>query len=219
LPTGESIPVHLQQGIDSGRLKNGQNVAATLDSAVRTRSGTTLPAGTPVSLTVIETVPAGKLSAVGEFSLELVRVGSVPVFTDTQTFRGQPGHRDLPDSAPALGTDAGLPQGARLTFHVQPAPGFGVKSGSDAGSSPGSVNGVASGQPPPKGAETGQTGAGGSNGPGANGRPGSGNQPGQVKPVQPANNTPEPAQNLGQPSVAPNQPAKPSPSPTNTQPQ
>jgi hypothetical protein len=146
--TGEAITVHLQHAIDSGRVKNGENIPGTLDAAVRTQGGSTLPAGTPVVLSVIATVPAGKLSAAGELSLQLLRVGNAAVFTDTQTFRGKPGHRDLPDAAATVGTDAGLPAGAKLTFHVQPPPSFDVQKVSNP--SAGAVNGVASGQAPPK---------------------------------------------------------------------
>jgi hypothetical protein len=175
IATGTAIPIKLKTGIDSGRLENGQSVSGTLDGAVKTSAGSTLSEGTPVSLSVVETVPAGRMSAVGEFSLQLVRVGEEPVFTDTQTFRGQPGHRDLPDSAAQMGTDAGLPAGAKLTFHVMPPPSFDVKKGSDPNA--GSVNGVASGSPPPK------SSAGTEYQPAA--QPPAGNTP-----AQPANKTP-----------------------------
>ena len=122
LRPGTAIPIKLARAIDSGKLKNGDTVPATLTSAVKTSSGTTLAAGSHVAISVIATVPAGKMNAAGEFSLQAMRVGSVGVFTDIQTFRGDPGHKDLPDSAPAVGTDAGLAAGAELTFHVQKPP-------------------------------------------------------------------------------------------------
>lgn len=116
------IALRLGHGIDSGHLKNGDAVAATLAKPVAlTRKGS-LGAGTPAELTVVETLPAGQLYSAGEFSLQLQTVGSVPVYTDTLTYRGQVGHKDLPDSAPAVGTDAKLAAGAELIFHVLPSP-------------------------------------------------------------------------------------------------
>ena len=143
-----AIPVKLSEAVDSGHVKNGQTLLATLSAPVKLSSGGLLPAGTQARLTVIATVPAGKLNAVGEMSLQLVSVGKTGVFTDTLTYRGRPGHKDLPDSAPATGTDAGLAQGAMLTFHVQPEPT--MASGPPKGTHQGLVNGVSSGDAPPK---------------------------------------------------------------------
>ncbi len=201
---GESIAPHsaidvkLSRSIDSGRLKNGETVQATLSKPVTVSPKGTLPTGTPVELTVIETLPAGRIYAAGEFSLQAQRVGPVGVFTDTLTYRGKPGHKDLPDSAPAVGTDAGLPAGAQLTFHVlpPPAPAKGPPNAKNGG--PGSVDGVASGAPPPPGSSNQPNGNAGK----ANGA--------QARQVTPAVNTPQPAQNLGKTSPAPNQPAPPS---------
>lgn len=201
---GESIPSHaaievtLSRSIDSGRLKNGETVQARLSQPVTLSPKGTLPAGTPVELTVVETLPAGRLYAAGEFSLQAERVGSVGVYTDTLTYRGKPGHKDVADSAPAVGTDAGLAAGAELTFHVlpPPAPASGPPNAKSGG--PGSVNGVASGAPPPPGSSAQPSGSAGK----TNGA--------QAKQVTPAANTPEPAQNLGKSSPAPNQPAAPS---------
>jgi len=149
-----ALPIKLASAIDSGKLKNGDTVRATLTSAVKTSSGTTLAAGTPVAISVIATVPAGKLNAVGEFSLQAVKVGSAAVYTDTQTFRGEPGHKDLPDSAPATGTDAGLAAGAELTFHVQKPPTAADGPPKQTVATPGSVNGRASGSAPPSSPKT-----------------------------------------------------------------
>ena len=212
IPAQTSVPIQLDESIDSGRVKNGDSVRARLSAAVRENNGL-LPAGTPVELTVVETVPAGKLTAVGEFSLQVIRVGTLAVFTDTQTFRGEPGHRDLPDSAPAIGTDAGLKSGATLTFHVQPPPVAASDDPKPAGNTPGSVTGVASGAPPPKSSLQGEA----PGNPSGTGKIPSGNAPVQVTP---ANTTPAPAQNRGQSSVTPNQPQQPStqPSASPTQP-
>lgn len=116
------IALKLGRTIDSGHLKNGDTVAATLTKPLALSPKGTLGAGTPAVLTVVETLPAGRISAAGEFTLQLERVGSVSVYTDTLTYRGKSGHKDLPDSAPATGTDATLAAGAALVFHVLPPP-------------------------------------------------------------------------------------------------
>jgi len=154
---GTSIAPHTQielklgRSIDSGRLQNGETVPATLSKPIALSPKGALDAGTPAVLTVVETLPAGRIYAAGEFSLQVERVGSILVSTDTLTYRGQPGHKDLPDSAPAMGTDAGLAAGAQLVFHVlpPPEPAKGPPSASNGG--PGSVDGEASGSPPPQG--------------------------------------------------------------------
>lgn len=196
-----AITVRLNTGIDSGHLKNGDTVHATLARPVALSPRGSLPAGTPAALSVIETLPAGRISAAGEFSLQAVRVGSVSIFTDTLTYRGKPGHKDLPDSAPAVGTDAGLPAGAELTFHVLPpaAPAAGPPQAQS--TVPGSVNGIAAGSPPPPGSSS----APQQTQPGNTGNKVSGT----ARQVTPGANTPQPAQNSGQTSTAPNQPAPP----------
>lgn len=143
------ISLKLGKSIDSGHLKNGETVAATLSKSVALSTKGTLDAGTSAELTVVETLPAGRIYAAGEFSLQLERVGSVAVYTDTLTYRGQAGHKDLPDSAPAVGTDAGLSAGVELVFHVLPAPEPANGPPKASAEGPGSVNGVASGAPPP----------------------------------------------------------------------
>lgn len=201
-----ALPLRLSTSIDSGHLTNGQTVRATLAQPVvlspRGSLARSLPIGTPVALTVVETLPAGRLYSVGEFSLQVLRVGSIPAYTNTLTFRGKPGHRDLPDSAPTVGTDAGLAAGASLTFHVLPPPSAAAKPGRAGRSGPGAVNGVASGSPPPPGSSTTQqTSRVANHGKTKNGS--------QSHSVQPAENTPAAAQHRGQTSVAPNQPAPP----------
>ena len=148
------IALKLGRGVDSGHLKNGDTVAATLVKPVALTPKGSLNAGTPAELTVVETLPAGRIYSAGEFSLQLERVGSVPVYTDTLTYRGQVGHKDLPDSAPAVGTDAALAAGAELVFHVLSAPqaADGPPRASNGG--PGSVDGVASGGSTPTGSNT-----------------------------------------------------------------
>jgi hypothetical protein len=145
IPPHTEVDLKLGRSIDSGHLKNGDMVAATLTRPVALSPKGTLDAGTPAVLTVVETLPAGRIYASGEFSLQLERVGSVPVYTDTLTYRGKPGHKDLPDSAPAVGTDAGLAAGAELIFHVLPPPTATNGPPRAGNKGPGSVDGVASG--------------------------------------------------------------------------
>ncbi len=191
------IEVKLGRSIDSGRLKNGATVPATLTKSVPLSPRGMLNAGTPVELTVVETLPAGRIYAAGEFSLQIERIGSLSVYTNTLTYRGKPGHKDLPDSAPQVGTDAGLAAGAVLTFHVLPPPSFASGPPRARGRGPGSVTGTASGAPPPPGSSK-QPNAGAGN-----------TNRGNARQITPANNTPQPAQQMGQPSPAPNQPAPP----------
>lgn len=162
------IALKLGRGIDSGHLKNGDTVAASLAKPVALSPKGTLSAGTTAELTVVETLPAGRIYAAGEFSLQLERVGSVQVYTDTLTYRGQAGHKDLPDSAPAVGTDAALAAGAELVFHVlpPPEPANGPPKASNGG--PGSIDGVAS-TASGKSTRTAATTAGKANGPPASG--------------------------------------------------
>ena len=191
LATLTTLAITLSRAIDSGRLRNGDHVAATLSHAAGR-----YPAGTPTVLSVIATVPAGRLSAAGEFSLQLMSVGRSAVYTETQTFRGQPGHKDLPDSAPALGTDAGLPVGAPLTYHVQPPPTAATGAPRSAALTPGSVSGRASGDAPPQDT-TGANGESANSGSASSGSASSGsankNAPnsgsGQQQTVTPANTT------------------------------
>lgn len=206
-----AIAVRLANAIDSGHLKNGDTVHATLTNAVRLSPQGTLNAGTPAELTVVETLPAGRLYASGEFSLQLLRVGSVAVYTDTLTYRGKAGHKDLADSAPQVGTDAGLASGAELTFHVlpPPAPANGPPNSRNGG--PGSVEGVAAGGPPPAGSSrqaNGQTQNVSGNT--VSSKPGSGKTgSSQARAVTSGSNTPQPAESSGKNTPAPNQPSAP----------
>ncbi len=204
-----AIDIKLGRSIDSGRLKNGESVPASLTKPVTLSPHGLLNPGTPVQLTVLETLPAGRISAAGEFSLQLERVGSLSVFTDTLTYRGKPGHKDLPDSAPQVGTDAGLAAGAELTFHVLPPPAPASAPPRANNRTPGSVNGTAVGGPPPPGSSAMPNNAGAAQSGTAGSKPGSGNTNPNARQVIPASNTPQPAERVGQPSPAPNQPASP----------
>lgn len=208
-----TIQVRIARSIDSGHLKNGDTVNATLSNAVALSSRGTLNAGTPAELTVVETLPAGRIYASGEFSLQLLRVGTVPVYTDTLTYRGKAGHKDLPDSAPQVGTDAGLSSGSELTFHVlpPPTPANGPPNARNRG--PGSVDGVAVGGAPPPGSSKQPGGSGKPQNASGNmvlGRPGSGKtSSSQAKMITSGSDTPQAAEPVGKSSPAPNQPSAP----------
>ena len=141
-----AIPVALGQALDSGKLKNGQTIPAKLSATVTAR-GKTFPAGTHVELTVVETVPAGRMYEVGEISLQVLSVGGTTATTDTLTFRGKPGQRLTADAVPSKGTDASLASGTQLTFHVLAPPEPATAPPPNSPNPPGSVN------EPPKGKE------------------------------------------------------------------
>jgi hypothetical protein len=117
-----AIAVRLTQAASSATLKNGETLSAVLTAPVKLTNGSSLTAGTKVSLTVVVTVPAGKMDSAGDFTLQVDKVGAVSVTTDIQEFHGKPGHKDLPDSTPTKGTEAELHVGSMLTFHVQAEP-------------------------------------------------------------------------------------------------
>jgi hypothetical protein len=128
IPKGVYIPAHaelavkLHQPVDSGHLRNGDMIEATLAAPVRVSNGGTLPAGTRVGVTVLAVAAAGKLQSRGELTLQVTHVGAVGVLSDAQTFFGQEGHKDLPDSAPAKGTEAAVGGSTTLRFHVPGVP-------------------------------------------------------------------------------------------------
>ncbi len=122
IAAGTPLALRLLQSCNSATLKNGDTLAAVLSAPVKLSGGGSLPSGTKVGLSVETTVPAGKMESAGEFTLQVVRVGTIAVETETQDFKGKPGHKDLPDSAPAKGTEATLAAGSTLTFHVRPKP-------------------------------------------------------------------------------------------------
>jgi hypothetical protein len=122
LPANAEVAVRLLNAIDSAHVHNGDMVDATLAAPVRTSDGHTLPAGTRVGVTVLAVAPAGKISSRGEITLQVVHVGPAATLTDAQTFRGEPGARELPDSAPAKGTEATVATNTTLRFHISPVP-------------------------------------------------------------------------------------------------
>ena len=115
---GTTVSMQLSGSVDSGSNKNGDAVHGKLTAPVRTTAGVLLPAGTAVAATVVSAAKAGTVQSAGILSIQLTRVGSVPVVTDVADFNGQEGHKDVADSAPQKGTEAIAQAGAMLQFHV-----------------------------------------------------------------------------------------------------
>ena len=122
IPAHAELVVRLHQPVDSGHVRNGDMLEATLAAPVKASNGRVLPAGTRVGVTVLAVAAAGKFQSQGEMTLQVTQVGPVGVLTDAQTFFGQEGHKDLPDSAPAKGTEAALDGATTLRFHVPAVP-------------------------------------------------------------------------------------------------
>ena len=115
---GTEIKIMLTQAVSSGTQINGDKIRGTLSAPVRTTSGAMLPGGTAVEGTVVSAARAGLVTSGGILSLQLTRVGGIPVITDVVDFNGQEGHKDVADSAPAKGTEAAVASGTTLDFHV-----------------------------------------------------------------------------------------------------
>jgi hypothetical protein len=120
LPVNTEVAVQLKQGADSGKVRNGEMLDASLTAPVKTSDGKTLPVGTPVGVTVLAVGKAGEMESQGELTLQVTHVGPAKALTDAQTFFGQEGHKDLPDAAPAKGTEASVATGTTLKFRVAP---------------------------------------------------------------------------------------------------
>ncbi len=122
IPAGATLQVSISQTADSGRVHNGEHIRAVLKSPIRTSTGRALPVDTEAEVTVLATEPAGKLESSGEITLQVTHVGDIETISDVVTRRGTAGPRDLPDSTPAKGTDAILPAGTALLFHIPTLP-------------------------------------------------------------------------------------------------
>ncbi len=111
LRSGTPIQIRLATTADSGHLVNGNTVSATLSAPL---AG--LPAGTPVTLTVIMAARAGAMVSYGELSLQVTQIGNRDVLSDIVTALGKEGKKDIADAAPATGTEAEFPAGQDFTF-------------------------------------------------------------------------------------------------------
>ncbi len=118
IKVGSAISMQLSSSVDSGSFKNGDAVHGTLTAPVRTTAGVVLPAGTRIDGTVVSAAKAGTVESGGILSIQLTRVGGVPVVTDVVDFNGKEGHKDVADSAPDKGTEAVARAGSTLNFHV-----------------------------------------------------------------------------------------------------
>lgn len=116
---GTPIKVQILDQISSKGAKNGQKVRGFLAENT-TVEGRTLPAGTEVTATVVATAKAGQLQSAGELSLQVEKAGGKELLSDVTVVMGQEGKKDLPDSAPAPGTEAVVEANSVLTFHVVP---------------------------------------------------------------------------------------------------
>ena len=115
---GTEIRMTIGQEVSSGAQMNGDKFRGSLVAPVRTTSGAVLPQGTVVEGTVVSSAKAGLITSGGVLSLQVTRVGGVPVITDVVDFNGQEGHKDVADAAPAKGSEASVSAGAMLNFHV-----------------------------------------------------------------------------------------------------
>ncbi len=101
IPSGTPLRVRLKQTVDSGHARNGDMLDGTLTEAVGK-----LKSGTPVRLTVVQASRAGAILSYGELSLQVVAVGPHNLLSETISAQGQEGKKELPDAAPARGTEA-----------------------------------------------------------------------------------------------------------------
>ena len=101
IPSGSQIQVRLEKAIDSGHAHNGDLVNGTLIAPLGS-----LPAGTPVRLTVVQAAPAGTIASYGELSIQVVSIADHRILSNTVTALGKKGAQELPDAAPARGTEA-----------------------------------------------------------------------------------------------------------------
>ena len=122
IPAHAELAVRLHQPVDSGHVRNGDMLEATLAAPVKASDGKVLPVGTRVGVTVVAVAAAGKFQSQGEMTLQVTHVGNVGVLTEAETFFGKEGYKELPDSAPAKGTEAVVDGATTLRFHVPGVP-------------------------------------------------------------------------------------------------
>ncbi len=109
--SGTPIQVKLLHSADSGHVRNGDTLAATLAAPI---GG--LSTGTPVQLTVVQASQAGSLTSAGELSIQVTRIGNYDVLSLIVTAVGKEGKKELPDAAPAIGTEATFGAEQDLSF-------------------------------------------------------------------------------------------------------
>ncbi|WP_263410292.1 hypothetical protein [Terriglobus tenax] len=117
--TGTALKVRIQDAISSKDAQNGQFIRGVMAEAA-TVDGHSFPAGTLVEATVVSTSRAGQLTSAGELSLQVEKVGEQELLSDVTVVTGKEGAKDLPDSAPEVGTEAEVQPQSVLIFHVVP---------------------------------------------------------------------------------------------------
>jgi len=115
---GSVVRIRMVDTVSSGANVNGDTVHAVLTAPLKTSKGTVIPAGTGVAATVVSSAKAGVMQSAGVLSLQLTRIGVVAVISDVLDFTGKEGKREVPDAAPAKGTEAVIQPNTTLTFHV-----------------------------------------------------------------------------------------------------
>ncbi|WP_309400826.1 glycine zipper family protein [Cerasicoccus maritimus] len=105
IPTGATLMVSLQSGINSGKVKPGQSFPAVLISDLRVGNEIVLPAGTVVQGKVVEAKSAGRLRKSADLTLTIDSISyngqQVAVKTSTQqeTSAGKGGRKVLGGAA------------------------------------------------------------------------------------------------------------------------
>lgn len=111
IPSGTPIRIQMSADIDSAHVHNGDTVMGALTEPLKG-----MPAGTPVTLTVVSAAPAGTMQSGGVLSLQVIAVGEHPMLSETMSRLGEEGHKDVADSAPAKGTEAGVRKGETIVL-------------------------------------------------------------------------------------------------------
>ncbi len=103
--------MQLNTTVDSAHARNGDTLAGSLAAPL---AG--MPVGTPVTMTVISASSAGSVQSYGELSIQVLSVGNHPLLSNVVSAVGQEGKRELPDAAPAKGTEASFSAERPLTL-------------------------------------------------------------------------------------------------------
>ena len=111
IKSGTPIRILLHKTADSGHVRNGDTLNATLAEPI---AG--LPKGTPVQLTVVQATQAGFMTSAGELSVQVTRIGNYSVLSEIVTALGKEGKREVADAAAATGTEAEFAAGQPFTF-------------------------------------------------------------------------------------------------------
>jgi hypothetical protein len=95
VPAGSTLTVRLGEAVGSKISQPGQSFSATVAHAVVIGGKTAIPAGTPVSGTVVEAKPLGRFAGGASLTLKLVSINlhgserEIQTSADTQTAKGK----------------------------------------------------------------------------------------------------------------------------------